>query len=72
MPGLGDNGRVRLQIGKQEHGDDAEAGVSKDIDDAFRRDMAASQVRYNGKRFPGGRLGFRGAACRYSATTARP
>ena len=45
MSGLGDNGRVRLQIGKQEHGDDAEAGVSRDIGMFSRRDMAASQAR---------------------------
>ena len=45
MPGLGDNGRVWLHIGKQEHGDDEEAGVSRDIGMFSRRDLAASQAR---------------------------
>ena len=45
MPGLGDNGRVRLHIGKQEHGDDEEAGVSRDIGMFSRRDMVVSQAR---------------------------
>ena len=60
--GLGINGRVRLHIGKQEHGDDEEAGVSRDIGTFSRRDMAASQARRLRGASPRGRPALRDTA----------
>ena len=50
--GPGDDGLIRLHVGKQDHGDDGAAGVFRDIGTSSWRDMAASPARHNVESFP--------------------
>ena len=61
-PGLCDDGRVWLDVGKQERGDDGEAEIFQDMDDPCAESHAASRVWHNGECFSPGRPWRRGAA----------
>ena len=70
--GPSDDGRLLLHVGKQERGDDDEAGIFQDMDDACAERHGRVPVRRNGEVFSSRPFMVSRSRCLYSVATGYP